>query len=294
MKYHQTDNFRTQADYEGIQQAFTEMLVRCESRGRSATGLILSRHDFSKGKPRVHILKAPLRAKEFVQMQEYKNLIKLIDRDAFFIIGHTRAVTQGSAHDNKNNHPHRTGGILGVHNGAIRNDRDFWDTLKDKGIKPAGNCDSEAIFAMVERHRREGKDMDEAVASTMREMKGWYALAMMDTRNSSKLVAVRDEGTPLEMAWAPSMKLTMLASEREFILKAVSNSKTPGMPLDWISIPSHTVHSLDSKSNKDTFQVSTYQASGKEYQITDADKELLDITNGKMEALEDNIVQGSN
>jgi glucosamine 6-phosphate synthetase-like amidotransferase/phosphosugar isomerase protein len=297
-KYDKSVDPRNYKDYDGIREAFTEMLVRCQSRGSSATGIVLARYDYQKKKARIHMLKSPVRAQEFVNSKEYKDLLLKIDRDAYFIIGHTRAVTQGSAHDNRNNHPHIAGtgksSVIGVHNGAINNDRQFWSIVKDKGLSPIGSCDSEAIFAMIEHHRREGKGMNEAVAATMQDMKGWYALAMMDAREPSKMVLVRDGGTPIEMAWVPSMKLTLISSEKDFINRAVAKSKTPSMQIDWMDVPSYTVHTLDSQTEINKFTVSRYDVKAKAYEHTEADKKLLEITSGRAEPKDDNIVVGSN
>src|SRR6188508_1732886 len=139
---HQTNTpYRPDADVKDLQRAFTKMLVNAQKRGSSATGVIMSHYDRTIKKNKVSVIRAPLAASEFVKSQEYQNLIAKFSSDTHFVLGHTRAPT-GSAppSNNLNNHPHRVGNIIGVHNGHISNFRKLW---KDElaGAKPSSECD---------------------------------------------------------------------------------------------------------------------------------------------------------
>lgn len=79
----------------------------------------------------------------------YAQQIETIDPDAKWFVGHLRYATHGSPQDNRNNHPIIHRGILGIHNGVLRNHDDI---LKITGRQdPKTLVDSEAIFAAVRK-----------------------------------------------------------------------------------------------------------------------------------------------
>lgn len=88
------------------------------------------------------VQKAPLTASLFTA----KNSTA---RQAPSAIVHTRQHTQGSPQFNVNNHPIRTGPIVGVHNGMVMNDGEIFRSLADAGVERQGLVDSEAIFAAI-------------------------------------------------------------------------------------------------------------------------------------------------
>lgn len=108
-----------------------------ESRGRDATGCAW----FSPSHKSVRYLKEPVPASEYID-----DLVNGVDEDAVSAIVHTRASTQGSKHDNVNNHPIVLPGIVGVHNGIIVNDAEVTRKLS---LKREAKVDSEVLFHII-------------------------------------------------------------------------------------------------------------------------------------------------
>ena len=75
-------------------------------------------------------------------------------------IVHTRWATQGDPSNNLNNHPIDVGGLVGVHNGHIRNDRAL--IAMTDGYKREAQVDSEALFALL-AHAPEGWTLEQRV-----------------------------------------------------------------------------------------------------------------------------------
>lgn len=187
-------------------QGFTAMLSAAQVRGSAATGVVLISRGSATAKPKARIFKAPLPAKKFIQTAKYKDLMSHMNQYSLSIIGHTRAVTGGAlagAGDNKNNHPHWTDNVVGVHNGVVSNDDALWRQYKNF-ISPIGNCDSEVIFAVIQHKLAVMPDWDteRAVAETHRELKGYAALALVNMKEPGKVFLVKDSHSgPMELMW---------------------------------------------------------------------------------------------
>lgn len=207
------------SDIGTIKEDFTKMLVAAEERGRAATGIVIVSRTHDSAKPKAAVLRAPLPASDFVKTEPYKKLINLVNISTLSIIGHTRAVSSmyASARDNKNNHPHICGSIVGVHNGKVINDESLWKEYAKK-ITPQGKCDSEVIFSLINSKLNETTSTEKAIVSALKEIRGWYALALINLKEPGKVFIVKDdETTPLELAWYPYNGVVLFASKAEYI-----------------------------------------------------------------------------
>lgn len=113
--------------------------------------------------------KTALKASDFIK---YGRLT--LPRHAGACIMHTRAKTQGSEQDNRNNHPIvvADGRMVGVHNGMLWNDDDIFRYLgADLRI---GQVDSEAIFALLAHSNT-------SVEESLSTLEGSVACAWMTT-----------------------------------------------------------------------------------------------------------------
>mgnify|MGYP000475542113 FL=1 len=107
-------------------------------------------------------------------------------------IGHVRYSTTGSAIREKA-HPivirHKKGNLAVVHNGNITNAIELKQELEDNGAIFTTTSDTEVICHIIVRERLKAKSTEEAIANTMKVLKGSYSLIIMSPQ---KLIACRD------------------------------------------------------------------------------------------------------
>lgn len=113
-------------------------------------------------------------------------------------IGHTRWATHGIPSQG-NAHPHIdcTGAVAVVHNGIIENHRELRSRLETMGHRFTSDTDSEVIAHLIEeRHIKEGRDLEESVRLTLKDLEGSYAICVISARDANHLIAARN-GSPL-------------------------------------------------------------------------------------------------
>jgi len=107
-------------------------------------------------------------------------------------IGHTRWATHGRPSE-ANAHPHQVGDIAVVHNGIIENYLDIKENLLKEGHRFASETDTEIVSHLVVRHLSRGADYLTAIQHTLQEIKGSYALVLVNAHEPRLLVAARKE-----------------------------------------------------------------------------------------------------
>lgn len=136
------------------------------------------------------------------------------------VIGHTRMATTGSPDHNYNNHPFGGKRWVIVHNGWVHN----W--LEYPGY---GDCDSEAILTILERHRKAAART--AIAKTAKKLSGCFACAAMDTRDPFHVYLWRDSN-PI---WYAQLENSFVfASEWSFIERSYKGATAKSLPMDTI------------------------------------------------------------
>ena len=110
-------------------------------------------------------------------------------------IAHTRWATHGVPSE-KNAHPHVSGGVSVVHNGIIENHDEMRRTLQGKGYAFVSDTDTEVIAHLVHSHLAAGRDLFEAVRSSIAALVGAYAIAVVNESDPARLVVAR-MGAPL-------------------------------------------------------------------------------------------------
>ncbi len=111
-------------------------------------------------------------------------------------IGHTRWATHGGVTES-NAHPHISHGELAlVHNGIIENHEAQRERLRALGYAFESQTDTEVIAHLIHHHRAQGAGLLGALQQAVKELHGAYALAVIDRRDPSTLVAAR-MGCPL-------------------------------------------------------------------------------------------------
>jgi glucosamine--fructose-6-phosphate aminotransferase (isomerizing) len=107
-------------------------------------------------------------------------------------IGHTRWATHGRPSE-ANAHPHQVGDIAVVHNGIIENYLDLKETLLKEGHRFSSETDTEIVSHLVVRHLNRGADYLTAIRLTLQEIRGSYALVIVNAHEPRLLVAARKE-----------------------------------------------------------------------------------------------------
>ncbi|MGX2957878.1 glutamine--fructose-6-phosphate transaminase (isomerizing) [Peribacillus sp. JNUCC 23] len=108
-------------------------------------------------------------------------------------IGHTRWATHGVP-NHENAHPHQStsGRLTLVHNGVIENyailKRDYLD-----GVAFNSDTDTEVIVQLIEKFVNEGQDVESAFISTLKLLKGSYALALLDNQNDDTIFVAKNK-----------------------------------------------------------------------------------------------------
>src|SRR5690606_18758564 len=99
-------------------------------------------------------------------------------RDGLIGIGHARWPTQGAPTEG-NAHPHVTERVAVVHNGIIENFRELLVDLAADGYVPLTQTDTESVALWVTRELDRGLDPEMAVARTLKQLRGAFALAFL-------------------------------------------------------------------------------------------------------------------
>ncbi|HUL41394.1 MAG TPA: glutamine--fructose-6-phosphate transaminase (isomerizing) [Burkholderiales bacterium] len=127
-------------------------------------------------------------------------------------IAHTRWATHGAPTE-RNAHPHVSGDTLAVvHNGIIENHEALREKLKTLGYEFASETDTEVIAHLIHFHFRKSRDLLDATRRALAELKGAYAIGVVDSSEPQRLICAR-KGSPL---------LLGLGSRENFIASDVS------------------------------------------------------------------------
>ncbi len=114
-------------------------------------------------------------------------------------IGHTRWATHGKPTES-NAHPHLTDRVAVVHNGIIENFRELRERLSKNGTKFSSDTDTEIVAHLVTEHLKQGQKPVEAVAATLKELRGAFALAFLFAGEDDLMIGAR-KGSPLAIGY---------------------------------------------------------------------------------------------
>ena len=106
-------------------------------------------------------------------------------------IGHNRWATHGKPNI-KNAHPHMGKRFAIVHNGIIENENYLKKTFLE-GAEFISDTDTEVILHLLEKFACEGEDIYDAIKHLMAEIKGSYALAILDKNNPDVIFALKNK-----------------------------------------------------------------------------------------------------
>ena len=166
---------------EDAREIIISGLTRLEYRGYDSAGIALYGNETNsfniyKDKGRVAHL-------ESITDFSYKSCLG---------IGHTRWATHGVP-NRANSHPHTSGKsrFFIVHNGVIDNYKELKSELLTENTFES-DTDTEVIAHLIEKFSLE-MNVNEAIRKTISLLEGSYALAIIDTEDSSKLYACKNK-----------------------------------------------------------------------------------------------------
>lgn len=110
-------------------------------------------------------------------------------------IAHTRWATHGKPSVN-NAHPHVSGTVALVHNGIIENYADLKASLIEHGFVFTSETDTEVFVHLINFYKSESKDLLESVQKAIKDVKGAYGAAIIDSDDPDTMVVARC-GSPL-------------------------------------------------------------------------------------------------
>lgn len=110
-------------------------------------------------------------------------------------IAHTRWATHGKPSE-LNAHPHNEGTISVVHNGIIENYKTLKENLINEGYIFKSSTDTEVIVKLIAKYRKNSNCLRQAVTLAISELKGSYAIAVIDSKEPNVIVGACN-GSPL-------------------------------------------------------------------------------------------------
>jgi glutamine---fructose-6-phosphate transaminase (isomerizing) len=125
------------------------------------------------------------------KMQQLETLIDTQKIESSTAIGHTRWATHGKPSD-ENAHPHRSDGIVLVHNGIIENYVELKHQLQNEGFEFKSDTDTEVLCHLINKFSC-SMPLEEAVRKASKDLRGAYAFAVMSDKEPDKIIAVRKE-----------------------------------------------------------------------------------------------------
>jgi len=131
------------------------------------------------------------------KLRNLEEAIRLSPLDGTYGIGHTRWATHGRPTE-ENAHPHRdcTGRVVVVHNGIIENYLQLKERLRKSDHRFVTETDTEIIAHLIEEYLKHNQSFEQAVRSTVSELRGIFALSIINADEPDTIIAVR-QGPPV-------------------------------------------------------------------------------------------------
>lgn len=165
---------------EDVKEIILSGLERLEYRGYDSAGIAVI---LDEG------------VKIFKDKGRIENLRRIVDQSikSYAGIGHTRWATHGVP-NRINSHPLQSSSkrFTLVHNGIIEND----EYMKNKYLKDVNfesDTDTETIVQLIQKFVDDGESVDLAIRHTMSEIKGSYALAILDSESPNTIYAAKNK-----------------------------------------------------------------------------------------------------
>ena len=159
-------------------------LRRLEYRGYDSAGVALL-----NGDSQLNVYKTKGKVDNLVEFCSDKDVSGTVG------IAHTRWATHGEP-SSRNAHPHysTSKNLAIIHNGIIENYADIKKNLQAKGVQFVSDTDTEVLVQLVEYvMERKNLDLLTAVQVALHQVFGAYAIAIIDKRNPTQIIAARKQ-----------------------------------------------------------------------------------------------------
>ena len=155
---------------------------------------------------------APHIARSVGKISELEQVLSAKPHEGHLGIGHTRWATHGGV-TVANAHPHHVGNIYLVHNGIIENYKELKEKLSSYTF--ASDTDTEVLAALIDSNYKEGTTLKDAVAKSLKEVRGTYGIAVFSPEEPDTIVVAR-LGSPLIIGLGKDE--TIIASDASALL----------------------------------------------------------------------------
>lgn len=155
-------------------------LEKLEYRGYDSAGIALSNKDG------IHIFKEKGRIVDLKKITNYSI-------ESAVGIGQTRWATHG-APNKINAHPHQSisGQFTLVHNGVIENYELLYKEHLE-GVDLKSDTDTEIVVHLIEKFKNDGYTTEKSFLKTLNLLKGSYAFALIDSKDSDKIYVAKNK-----------------------------------------------------------------------------------------------------
>ncbi|MEO6393868.1 MAG: glutamine--fructose-6-phosphate transaminase (isomerizing) [Pyrinomonadaceae bacterium] len=126
------------------------------------------------------------------KLRNLEEAIRLSPLDGTYGIGHTRWATHGRPTE-ENAHPHRdsSGRVVVVHNGIIENYLQLKKRLSALDHQFVTETDTEVVAHLIGEYLKEEQTIERAVRRAVRDLRGIFAMAIINADEPDLIVAVR-------------------------------------------------------------------------------------------------------
>ena len=180
-----------------------KLLTALEERGHDAAGFSYKPHDES-----ISVIKGKYTASKFLKIRKVKKELAKAGKAKWGLF-HTRAATNGTPSNNKNNHPIWSDKGMIIHNGIV------WSTEK---VKTQGETDSEKLLVLIDK-----LGLEEAI----KRISGWLAFAYVSL-DEPDVFYLYHCGAPI--VWAQENGIFFFASTAEILKKAFPVKAVQALP----------------------------------------------------------------
>lgn len=234
-----------------MQSLLRELFLLSETRGKEASGVALgTNHE-------IRFIRTPFSASELVRSTVFEMEVKtaMNARSPYFTaLGHSRLVTNGYEHDNRNNQPVVVGKSIAVHNGIIVNYRDIWAAYPM--LKAGTELDSEVIPALVNIYASAGMPIGAWMPKLFAQVKGMTSTALFLADRPALMLATNNGS--LYYASHPEGKAWVFASERYILETALQRHRDAGFhPADVTQLAAGHFLCIDLRDQQATLRAFT-------------------------------------